>query len=67
MRRVLALLALLGASLAGASLLRRARPETREHVDLYFADGSVVSFEPSSPQAARLLPLARRVLASARG
>ena len=43
------------------------RREPRERVDLYFDDGSVVSFASSTDVAARLMPLARRVLASARG
>ncbi|HYY76348.1 MAG TPA: hypothetical protein VE644_08530 [Gaiellaceae bacterium] len=53
-------------SLAGAFLWRRRSGRTREHVDLYFADGSMVSFGDDSPQAAHLLPLARRVLSQAR-
>jgi hypothetical protein len=36
-------------------------------VDLYFSDGSMVSFEPGTPEGDRLVPLARRVLAAARG
>jgi hypothetical protein len=36
------------------------------HVDVYFADGSMVSFADGSPEAGRLLPLARRVLSEAR-
>ncbi|HVD65874.1 MAG TPA: hypothetical protein VNB65_03155 [Gaiellaceae bacterium] len=39
----------------------------REHVDVYFADGSMVSLEPGSMDGDRLLPLARRALAAARG
>ena len=39
----------------------------REHVDVYFADGSMVSFVPGSPEGDKLLPIARRVLAAARG
>ncbi len=53
-------------SLAGALFLRRRSARNREHVDLYFADGSMVSFADESPEAARLLPLARRVLSEAR-
>jgi acetyl-CoA carboxylase carboxyltransferase component len=65
MRRFLAVLALGGGALAGIGLLRRGR-EARERVDLYFDDGSMVSLAASAPEAARLLPLARRVLASTR-
>jgi hypothetical protein len=53
-------------SLAGALLWRRRARAHREHVDLYFADGSMVSFGEGSPEAARLLPIARRALARAR-
>jgi hypothetical protein len=63
--RVLAGLALAGA--AAAFLWGQRAAGSREHVDLYFADGSMVSFEPGSPEGDRLLPLARRALAAARG
>lgn len=38
----------------------------RERIDVYFDDGSFVTFEARSREAARLLPLARRVLIGAR-
>jgi hypothetical protein len=50
-----------------AALVWRRRGGAPEHVDLYFSDGSMVSFAPGSPQGDRLLPLARRALAAARG
>jgi hypothetical protein len=53
-------------SVAGALLWRRRGARSREHIDLYFADGSMVSLAGDSPEAARLLPLARRVLSEAR-
>jgi len=66
-RSVLAALGLVGGAAAGfAFWLRRVAPP-REHVDLYFADGSMVSFTPGSPEGDRLLPIARRILGSARG
>jgi hypothetical protein len=46
---------------AGAAFLRR-RAAPRERVDLYFEDGSMVSLADGSPDAARLIPLARDVL-----
>jgi hypothetical protein len=49
------------------ALLRRRRERTREHVDLYFADGSMVALAETSDDAARLLPLGRDVLSAARG
>jgi hypothetical protein len=66
MRRALGALALAGGALAGLTLVRR-RGEGRERVDLYFDDGAMVSFASTTSEAARLLPLARRVLASSRG
>jgi hypothetical protein len=53
-------------SLAGAVLWRRRGERTREHVDLYYADGSMVSFPGDSDEAVRLLPVARRALSRAR-
>jgi hypothetical protein len=66
-RRLLPLLALLGAWAAGIALLRRTTGRRRERVDLYFEDGSMQSFSNGAPEAARLLPLARAALDAARG
>jgi hypothetical protein len=63
--RLAATLLLAAGSLAGAALWRR-RGRRRDHVDLYFADGSMVSFEEGSAGAVGLLSIARRVLAQAR-
>jgi hypothetical protein len=63
-RTAAALVVALGA--AGAAFLRR-RSRPKEHVDVYFDDGSMVSFEPGSPAGDRLLPLARRLLTTAHG
>jgi hypothetical protein len=54
------------ASLAGVVLWRRTRRRP-ERADLYFADGSMVTFEQGSREAERLLPLAREIVAAARG
>ena len=59
-------LLLVGAA-AAAFVWRRRAAGPRERVDLYFSDGSMVSFEPGSPAGDRLLPLAGRALAAARG
>jgi hypothetical protein len=58
--------AVAAASVAGVVLWRR-RSRRREHVDLYFADGSMVSFEQGSHEAGRLLPLAHAILSVGRG
>jgi hypothetical protein len=52
--------------LAGLALLRRRASRRRERVDLYFEDGSMVSLAEGSPEAERLLPLARDVLSAVR-
>jgi hypothetical protein len=56
-------------AVAGASLLiwRRRAAAHAEKVDLYYEDGSSVSLVDGTEEADRLLPLARRVLAAARG
>jgi len=63
-RRLLAVL--LGAgSLLGIGLYAR-RARAHERVDLYFVDGSMVSLEGASAEAAHLLPLAHDALRAAR-
>jgi hypothetical protein len=66
-RNVLGALGLVAGAAAGAALWLRRGGAPREHVDIYFADGSMVSFTPGSPEGDRLLPIARRVLAATRG
>jgi hypothetical protein len=65
-RKLVALLALLGAWAAGIALLRRASGSRRDRVDLYFEDGSMQSLSDGTPEAARLLPLAHEALRAAR-
>jgi hypothetical protein len=52
-------------SVVGAVLVRRRAARRRERVDLYFDDGSMVSLPDDSPEALRLLPLARDALRAA--
>jgi hypothetical protein len=66
-RRTFAVLGLLAGAATGAALWLRRGGSPREHVDLYFADGSMISFAAGSPDGERLLPIARRVIAAARG
>jgi len=54
-------------SAAALALWRRSSGKDRERVELYFSDGSMVSFPEDSTEAARLIPLARQVLTNARG
>jgi len=66
MRRSIAtLLGVAGGMLAGAAFIRR-RTADRDRVDLYYEDGSMVSLSNGSPDAERLLPLAREILRQTR-
>jgi hypothetical protein len=56
------------AALAGAvAFVRTKTAVERDHVDVYFADGSMISLAPGSAEGDRLLPLARSAIAAARG
>jgi hypothetical protein len=66
-RRLFALAGFASGVLAGTAAYRRWLGGSRERLDVYFDDGSFVTFGSGSPEAARLLPLARRVLVAARG
>ena len=59
MRRLLALLLLVVGPLL---YLARRRTTPRERVHLYYDDGSMVTLERDTPQAERLLELARAAL-----
>ena len=63
-RRLFALILALGSLLGIGLYARRGRKQDR--VDLYFADGSMVSLDGASPEAARLLPSAHDALRAAR-
>ena len=65
MRRLLTLAGVAGAVLAALAFFRRGASR-RERVDLYFDDGSMLSLSVGSPDAQRLLPLAREILETAR-
>jgi len=51
---------------AGSVIFRRSFAKPRNRVDIYFDDGSMVSFVDGSPEAEKLLPAAGNVLAAAR-
>jgi hypothetical protein len=65
-RKLTAFLLTLGSLVGAAALWRRRSAQGKEHVDVYFADGSMVTFGEGSDEAARLLPIARRVLSATR-
>ena len=65
-RRLAALLATLGAVVGAAALWRRRSDAGKDRADVYFADGSMVSFVEGTAEAASLFPGARRILAQAR-
>ena len=62
-RRVLTGVLLAAGSVAGSLLYRRRAARRRERVDLYADDGSMISLDDGTPEAARLLPIARDLLA----
>jgi hypothetical protein len=64
-RRLAAIVFAIGSVLGAAALWRR-RSGARDRVDVYFADGSMMSFAEGSEEASRLFPIARRILAQAR-
>jgi hypothetical protein len=66
-RKVVAALAVGVASFAVSKLLRRRAAQRRDRLDLYFEDGSMVSFADGSDEGDRLLPIAFGLLADLRG
>ncbi|HJQ50270.1 MAG TPA: hypothetical protein VJ838_07150 [Gaiellaceae bacterium] len=65
-RRLLRIAGFASGALAGTVAYRRLFGPGRERVDVYFDDGSFVTFAGRSPEAAKLVPLAHRVLAAVR-
>ncbi len=67
MRRRLLTLAGFGTGVfVGTVLYRRAAGRRQDRLDVYFQDGSMVSFLEGSAEAVRLLSVARELLATAR-
>ena len=64
-RRSFAVAGFATGAVAGTAVYRRWFGSNRERLGVYFDDGSFVTFGSSSPEAARLLPLARQVLSAA--
>jgi hypothetical protein len=65
-RKALALLGFATGIFAGSVLFRRSFARRRDNVDVYFDDGSMMSFAEGSAEAEQLLAVARDVLAAAR-
>ena len=65
-RKLLGALGFATGIFAGTIVFRRSFARPRERVDVYFDDGSMVSFADGSSEAEKLLPLAGDVLAAAR-
>jgi hypothetical protein len=65
-RKVLGLLGFATGVFAGSVLYRRATGRRRERVDVYFDDGSMISFVDGSPEAETLLAAARDALGAVR-
>ena len=66
MRRLLMLLGFVVGVVAGGMLYRRSFGRRQERVDIYFDDGSMVSFAEGAAPAEALLTVARRALHAAR-
>jgi hypothetical protein len=65
-RKLLTLAGFLGGAFAGTVVYRRSAGRRRDRLDVYFDDGSMVSLVEGAPEADRLLPVARSLLAAAR-
>jgi hypothetical protein len=66
MRRSVALLLGVAGGMLGSTVFVRRRGALRERIDLYYEDGSMVSVANGSPDAERLIPLAREILHASR-
>jgi hypothetical protein len=64
-RKFLGLLGFGTGIFAGSVLYRRSNGRRRDRVDVYFDDGSMVSFVEGTPEAEKLLRVAHGVLGTA--
>ena len=65
-RRLILLIGFITGALAGSVLYRRSFARRPERVDVYYDDGSMISYVDGSSEAATLLPAAREALSAAR-
>ena len=63
-RGLLTLAGLLGGGIVAGAAYERWLTKGRDRVDVYFDDGSFVTYDEGSSEAERLLPHARAVLAA---
>jgi hypothetical protein len=63
-RKALALFGFGTGIFAGSVAFRRSFSRRRDRVDVYFGDGSMVSFAEGSPEIDQLIPVAREALAA---
>ena len=66
-RRALGLVGFATGVFAGSVLYRRTLGRRRARIDVYYGDGSMITFVDGSPEAQTLLPIARDALAAVRG
>lgn len=66
LRRLLGLAAFVGVAVGATVFVRRRLAGADERVDLYFADGSMASFEAGDVEAHRFVALARDGLGAVR-
>ncbi|HEY2353639.1 MAG TPA: hypothetical protein VGH79_01905 [Gaiellaceae bacterium] len=63
-RSALVLAGFVGGGIAAGAAYERLRAKRRDRLDVYFDDGSFVTYVEGSTEADELLPLARQVLAA---
>jgi hypothetical protein len=63
-RKALGLAGFASGVVAGSVLYRRTFARRRWRVDVYFEDGSMITYDDGSPEAAPLLSIARDALAA---
>ena len=66
-RRLLVLAAVVAGGIAAGTAYERWRANRHDRLDVYFDDGSFVTYVEGSSEADQLLPLARQVLAAVKG
>jgi hypothetical protein len=64
-RDLLVLAGFVAGGIAAGAAYESWRSKRRDRLDVYFDDGSFVTYVDGSPEADQLLPLARQVLAAA--